>query len=191
MATQLDALLAAIDPDRTADDTVRRTNEALDGFPGKGSIAQWDEFQSFLTRLHAHLMKAVLRAGPGFPMDAEMHWHGCREILKKEYGSNGDKAAFEMARTGNQGGLYAVMKALAKGVAAELAGNEVAARVRVWLNGLTFGEQFAAAREYIVKYGRLLPSELTEGGATRLVAGFADVLKEHPRLLQKMRRVGW
>ena len=191
MATRLDALLAAIDPDRTADETVRRANQALDSFPAKGAIAQWGEFQTFLTRLHAHLMKAILRGGPGFPEDPEMHWHGCWTILRREYGSNGDKSAFEMARTGNQGGLYAVMKTLAKGMAEELAGNEVAARVRACLDRLTVDEQFSAAREYIAEYGRLLPSELTEGSAARLVADFAKVLEEHPRLLQRMRRVGW
>ena len=96
-----------------------------------------------------------------------------------------------MARTGNHGGLYAVAKCLAKGMAEELAGNEVYARICACLDRMTAEEQIAMAREYLAKYGRLLPSELVEGSAGRLVADFAKVLEEHPRVLQRMRRVGW
>jgi len=120
-----------------------------------------------------------------------MDWHGAQRMLMKEYGRSGEKAAFEMARTGNDGGLYAVMRAIGRGMAEEAAEAEIAARIQDFLDRLSPDEQIAVAREYISKFGRLLPSELTEGSAARVVANFPKVLQEHPRLMQRTRRVGW
>ena len=44
--------------------------------------------------------------------------------------------------------------------------------------------------EYLKKYGHLLPSELTEGSAARVRANFPKVLAQHPKILQKTRRLG-
>ncbi len=190
--TRLDDLLLSIDPGKTLEETRRRADEALDSFDSpKGMIENWEEFRDFMARLHCHLTGAILRAKSPLALNLEMDWHGCRQILKRAYGLSGDKAAFEMARTGNQGGLYAVMKTLAQGLAEELADTEIRAHIAAYLNGLTSEEEIDATEEYVAKHGSLLPSEITEKSAIRVKCSFAEVLQQHPRLLAKTRRVGW
>ncbi len=189
--TGLDDLLRSIDPNNTLEDARRRADEALDSFESrKGTIEDWEEFRGFLSRLHCRLNGDILCTKQPLSLNLEMDWHGCREILKKAYGASGDKAAFEMARTGNQGGLYGVMKTLAQGKAEELSDNEIRARVAAYLNRLTAEEEIAAAEEYVAKHGSLLPSEITEKGAIRIKCSFSEVLRQHPGLLAKTRHVG-
>jgi hypothetical protein len=111
-------------------------------------------------------------------------------MLRNIYGPGGEKVAFEKARTGNEGGLYAVLKALALTMGEHYAENEIRARIDQYWNQLTADEKLAAAGEYVGRYGHLLPSEMTEGSAGRILASFPRVLEMHPNLLQKIRRVG-
>ena len=111
-------------------------------------------------------------------------------MLKKAYGDQADKAAFEMARTGVEGGLYGVLKTVAQLMVEEYAGNEIRARAGAFWNGLSLDEKLEVPTEYIKKHGHLLPSELTEGSAARLRMNFLKVLEEHPRLFMNVQRVG-
>jgi hypothetical protein len=108
----------------------------------------------------------------------------------KEYGTNGEKAAFEMVRTGSEGGLYKVLKGVAKQMIDENAGNEIIARITYFWDNLTVDEKIEVTNEYIYKYGHLPPSELTEGSAARIRANFIKVLKEHPKLIKRMKKIG-
>jgi hypothetical protein len=105
-------------------------------------------------------------------------------------GSSGDKVAFELARTGNEGGLYHVLRKLASRLAEEYAGNEIRARISDWWHRLSVPQKFAAMDEYLAAFGHFLPSELTEGTAARLRADFPKVLAQHPYLMQRFRRLG-
>jgi hypothetical protein len=106
------------------------------------------------------------------------------------YGENGEKAAFEMVRTRVEGGIYTVLKKLAKQMAKEYARNEI--RLKAWhfWDSLSVDDQISATDEYLLKYGHLLPSQLTEGNAARIKANFPKVLGEHPKLIKRMRKIG-
>jgi hypothetical protein len=186
--TDLDRLLATLDPARTLDETSARTDEAINTFPmPKAIIEDWSSFQDLMTRFCLHVRKTILRLNPQYQGNAEFDWAGCREALKREYGASGFKAAFEVARTG---GVYRVLKIVAHKLSEEYGAQEVSVRAHHFLNRLTAEERIAVAREYLAKYGRFLPSALTEGSAARLVENFPKVLEQHPRLLQRLRRVG-
>ncbi|GAG41001.1 unnamed protein product, partial [marine sediment metagenome] len=120
----------------------------------------------------------------------DFDWGRALSILTKAYGPNGEKAAFEMARTGTEGGLYRVLRETAQTMAAEYAENEVGARINNYWNDLSTDERLAAPDEYLRRFGHLLPSELTEGGAWRVRANFSKVLQEHSRLIQRLSRIG-
>lgn len=107
-----------------------------------------------------------------------------------EFGPSGEKAAFEMTRTGNEGGLSRVLKAVAKSISKQLAKTEISARVSCHLDRLSIRQRLAASAEYLEKYGHLLPAELTEGSAARIHANFHKVLAEHPHLMRRMREIG-
>jgi len=191
MATELDNLLASIDPARTLDEVTRRVDNAMNAFPmTAGMVGEWEEFKVVLARFWCQLENAVLRLDPprephpGFDLERACH------ALEAEYGPNGYKAAFEMARTGNEGGLYAVLKTIAKRLIEKYACNEIRSRIDHYWGSLSVDERLAAPAEYIGKFGHHLPSELTEGSAVRIGANFPRVLEEHVRLMQRLRQIG-
>ncbi len=191
MPTKLEQLLADIDPEKTYDQTFARADDALNSFPASsGRITDWDEFIRHMARFANHVEAKILRMHAGPMEDSEFCRSRCREHLSHIYGHNGAKAAFEMARTGNEGGLFAVLKAVALRMAEEYAEAEVTARIMDCWNGLTLDGQTLVTDEYLAKYSHLLPSELTEGSAARIRADFPKVLAQHPQILQKTRRLG-
>ena len=188
MDTQLDKLLASIDPVRNLDVVSARVDKAINSFQVESSIIKcWDDYKTVLIRFFCHTECIILRIHPPRSPYPDMDWGRSCHLLIKEYGPQGEKAAFEMIRTGSEGGLYAVLKAVAKRMIDTYAGNEISARIAHYWEKLATDEKIAAAQEYVRKYGHLLPSELTEGSAGRILLNFTKVLEEHPRLIKRMR----
>ena len=191
MPTKLDQLLESIDPQRTLDETDARVDRAVNTFSWeKGLITDWSEFKACLVGFLRHIERHVLclRASPD--VSADFDWGRCVQLLMHEYGPNGEKAAFEMARTGSEGGLYGVLRRFARQVADKYAQQEITGRISHWRDGLSVDERLAAGTEYVAKYGHLLPRELTESGGVRIRANLWKVLEKHVYLVQRMRRVG-
>ena len=189
--TNLDKLLESIDPAQTLDQVSARIDDALNSFlTESGIIKDWDEFRKLVTTFFRHIENYVLRIHTFRSPDPDIDWGRCCRLLIKKYGINGEKAAFEMVRTGTQGGLYKVLKEIAEQMTEEYAGNEISARISHFWNALSTDEQIEIIEEYIDKYGHLLPSELTERSAARIKVNFPKVLNEHPRLVKRMRNVG-
>jgi len=191
MMTRLDRLLESIDPARTLDQVSARADAAINLFRLKsGIIGDWTEFRKILTEFYRHVENNILRIRPSFSGDPDIDWGRCCRLLIKEYGANGEKAAFEIARTGTEQGLYGVLKAVARRMIDEYAGNEIAARISNFWEALSTHEKLAASQEYLDKYGHLLPPELTGGSTARIRANFPKVLQEHPRILKRLRGIG-
>jgi len=191
MASALSRLLVSIDPSRTLDTVDARVDQAVNTFRmSAGAITRWDDFRNCLIRFLAHVETQVLCLR-GYPeVSVDFHWGRCVRLLLQEYGANGDKTAYEMSRTGNEGGLYGVLKAVARRIATQYAKNEIVARISAFWDGLSPEEQLSTSTLYLAQYGHLLPSELTEGSAARLRASFPKVLEEHPYLMRRLRRIG-
>jgi hypothetical protein len=163
-------------------------DEAVNSFQIDSLIIEnWDEFRGVLTNFFCHTESIILRIHTPRTPDPDFDWGRCYQLLTKEYGSSGEKAAFEMIRTGAEGGLYAVLKAVASRMIEKYAGNEISARIIHYWQDLSTDEKIAASKEYVQKYGHLLPSELTEGSAARILVNFTKVLEEHPKLIKRMR----
>ena len=191
MKTKLDRLLESIDPARTLDQVSARVDEALNSFRVKsGTIEDWEGFRTVLTEFFRHVENVVLRIRPPFFPNPDFDWGRCCKLLLKEYGANGEKAAFEMARTGTEQGLYGVLKTVARRMVDDYAGNEIAARVSKFWETLSTDEKLAVSQEYLDKYGHLLPSELTSGSAARIRVNFPRVLEEHTSIVKNLRNIG-
>lgn len=191
MATKLQRLLDSIDPARTLAEVDARVDEAFNSCPASAArITEWEEFRTCLVRFLRHVEARVLRLRTSPSMSLDFDWRRCVASLHAIYGRSGEKAAFELARTGAEDGLYGVLKALARQIAQQYASNEIRGRIGIYWDGLTTEERLAAASEYLGKFGHLLPAELVEGSAARVRANLPAVLEEHPRLLQRTRRVG-
>lgn len=179
MTTSLDTLLGEIGHERTLDEVARRADQALVSFQaGASQVTDWDAFRALLVRFLQHVERSCLRVEPTFDgrIDPDFDWGRCVQVLMAAFGREGEKAAFEMARTGNEGGLYRVLREMAHHVAGRLAQDEIAARVGAFWNGLSAEEQDAVCTAYLSRYGHLLPSEVTEGYAARIRARFPQVL---------------
>ena len=188
MKTKLDRLLESIDPARTLDQVSARVDEALNSFKVKsGIIEDWEEFRTVLTKFYRHVENVVLRIQPLRSLAPDIDWGRCCKLLIEEYGPSGEKASFEIVRTGAEQGLYGVLKAVARRMVDGYAGNEIAARISNFWETLSTDEKVAVSREYLGKYGHLLPPELTSGSAARIRANFLRVLKEHPRIMKRLR----
>ena len=189
MSTRLEKILADIDPSKTYDQTFARADDAVNSFSGTyAQITVWGQFNEYLAGFIAHVEAKILKLNSS-PIDSDFYGSKCLQLLCRIYGPNGEKAAFEMARTGKEGGLLAVLKAVALRMAEEYAENEINARVSDYWSKLSLDEQSSATDEYFEKYGHLLPAEMIEGSAARLRANFLKVLEKHPRMLRKYRNL--
>jgi len=190
MKTRLDRLLERIDPDKTFDSVSKRVDNALNSFQLRsGVVDDWNTFLSIIGKFYRHTENAILGI-PSFQTKYSGIDRGRAErCLNKEYGSSGSKAAFEIVRTGVRGGIYSILKIIATHMVEEYAGNEISARIIDFWNGLSFDEKESAIDEYLSKHGHLLPSELTEGSAVRIKVNFVNVLKEHPRMIKRVRNL--
>jgi hypothetical protein len=189
--TRLDRFLESIDPIHTMDQVSARVDEAINSFRiNSGVIENWDEFRITLTRFYRHVENITLRIRPDFSADHGIDWGRCCNLLLKEYGHNGEKAAFEMVRAGVEKGLYGVLKTVARRMIAEYSTNEIAARIAAFWGSLSTDEQLGVCKEYLHKYGHLLTTELTEGSAARIRADFLQVLKQHPGIMKRLRNIG-
>jgi len=84
-----------------------------------------------------------------------------------------------MVRTNKEGGLREVINKFTDTVVQNYAANEINAKISFYINNLSVPEKIAAGKEYVQKYGHLLPNELTESTAVRIQANFAKVLEKH------------
>ena len=143
MSDGLEGLLARIDPARTLDETDRRADEAINSFrPECGAAIQnWDVFRYCLIRFLHHVEGCVLRLKQPCDIRVDFDWGRCCQVLMRVYGANGDKAAFEIARTGKDGGLWRVLRDFARAVSEQYADAEIAALVYTFWNGLSAEER--------------------------------------------------
>ena len=189
MKSKLDRLLDSLDPSVTSDETGNRINHALNTFPlEKGRITDWDEFKDWIARFICHAENTLFKVKSRREAHPDYDWNHAYRLLQEVYGRNGEKKAFEMARKGVEGGVYAVLKALAKQLVNEYSQNEIAAKTHTFWNQLTVQERLTAGEEFLAKYGHLLPSEMTEGSGARIRANLPQALIKFPELLQKLRR---
>ena len=180
MSTKLDRLLEAIHPDITLRPIFDRAGTAVNSFPFPDVIiTQFDRFRYLLVRFSQHLDAKILRIESIPDMGVDFHWSRCYQILKQIYGVNGEKTAFDMVRTNKEGGLREVINKFTDTVVQNYDANEISAKISFYINNLSVTEKIAAGKEYVQKYGHLLPNELTESTAVRIQANFAKVLEKH------------
>ena len=192
MQTALDELLDSIRPEKTIVETFNRANEAINTFHADSALIEdREEFKDCMAEFARHIDRHILRIQNPLDESCDYYWSQFVEpVFRGIYGPSGVKTAFEMARTGNDGGLYGLLGSVAMHMAEGYAKREIQARVNAYWGRLTIDQQLEASSEYLAKYGHLLPSEMTEASAARIRADFGKVLQKHPWLLKKLSEVG-
>jgi hypothetical protein len=186
----LDKLLKKIYPEKNLEKVAARVDEAINSFRVQSCIiTQWEDYKELLTKFYNHVENIILQIGPSRKPHPDIDWGRSCRLLMQAYGQNGEKAAFEMVRTGKEGGLYAVLKTISQKMANEYSQNEIRARVYHYWNNLSTNEKLEACDEYINKYGHLLPDEMKEGNAARVRVNFTKVLEEHPHMIERFKNI--
>ena len=189
MPTALEQLLSDIDPLRTYEQTFARADEAINTFSFDcDQVKDWRDFKTCLAEFFTHVEAKLLQLHP-CPLNLDFHWAGCKQSLRSIYGDRGEKAAFEMARTGNESGLYSVLSDVALRMAEEFVESKISARVDQLWDELSVDEQLSIVTEYLVKYGHLLSSEITQSGPARIQENFPRVLDRHIRIIHRKHRL--
>ena len=191
--TSLDELIEQIDPGNTFDKVSSRAHSALNTFHMNSSVVDdWDEFKSLMSHIFCHVENGILGGVGPRAMNPVFDWERCVKTLNTIYGPEGQKAAFEIARTGNEGSLRAVIKALTDKMAESYARAEISARVARFIEELRSDiERYKrTVAEYLKEYSHLLPSDITEGTAVRVAFEFQTVLEKHPVMVRELRKVG-
>jgi hypothetical protein len=188
MTTKLDKLLKEIDPFHKIERIHSRMNSALRTFSyGSLTIRNWHEYENYLAKFFCHIENVTLRVK--MPVHPEIYYHRCIRFLNEEFGPAGEKIAYKMAKTGVNGGLFAVLDIIAKRLANFYTRNTIISYVDKYWNKLSYSERIAAAKEYRKKYAHLLPSIYTDG-STELMAGkLQKILEEHPFMIKRIRQV--
>ncbi len=191
MKSKLDILLESISPESTIQQTYNLANEAIMNFRcDKATVASWEEFKCCMARFLKHLDGTVLKLKKIPDIDLTEYWRYCIKPLLKTYGSSGDVTAFMIASTGNEGGLYAVLKAFAMYKAEEYTKNEISSKISVFWQGLSTDEKLKAADEYLCKYKQIIPSEMLEDYDPLIKGYFWKILEKHPFMIHKLRQTG-
>lgn len=187
----LKSFLRTIDPDKTIWEAERRADQAFNSFsPDSWSISDHDELLNCLSRFYWHVDSHILGISRAQNPNPEFTKGLARDILDDIYGVRGEYIAFDMSRSGIDGGLYRVLKDFAAKRASYHGNNWVSTRVSEFYNGLTNSEKAEAAREYVREYGYLLPADQTKDDAIRVQVHFYDILCSHPDLISRMRQIG-
>ena len=189
MSTKQDRLIESIHPDNTLKETFARANQAVNSFPFPNVLLKYfEQFRHVMICFHRHLEAHILNIDALPQASVDFQWSRCYGVFKEMYGSNGEKAAWEIIRTNREGGLRAVIQKYTETVARNYATNEISARIYFYLKTLSVQERIAAAEEYVQKYIHLLPDELTESSAARIHDNFAKVLEKHVYMLYDLEK---
>jgi hypothetical protein len=185
----LAAFLQSIEPPNTYDKIARSIDQLVNTFRySKSAIDDRDEFEQCLAGFYCHLENGHFKKNRA--VNRVFDYDRCSRMILEEYGSNGEKVAFEMARTGVDGGIYSIYKLIARKLIDQFAQNQIRALVSEYLNGMDAERWMKISNQYQEKYGHLLPPDFKEGSVAFLCANLNSVLEEHPRTVQRMRTIG-
>jgi len=120
--------------------------------------------------------------------DERAHCALCWALLSKELGRSAEHAAFEIARTGAEGGILGLLRTAARLYSQDKAEQRISRLVPEYWSRRSASERWADADEYIAKYRHALPNEMTEDALTRIHINFFKVLQQHPFVIRRLRR---
>ena len=142
---------------------------------------------AFFCHLENHLLNLRVEREPDLGFD----WGRCASVLIAIYGrEEGQNTAFVIARSGVEGGLRGVLRAVAKRLVNEYARAETGAKVTAFMNALSADEWMDLADDYLDEYCQWLPEEVTESNGAWFKINLFRGLAEHPFLVRRLQDSG-
>jgi hypothetical protein len=108
------------------------------------------------------------------------------EFFESLFGQYGASHAHIIALSGIDGGLYGLMKQIAKHAVSDYQRRVIHYAVDDFLVGLSGEEKMEAVHEYLDRYGDYLPPELVENNGWGIWIQFEQVLRKHPYMIRNL-----
>jgi hypothetical protein len=191
--SDFDAMINKLDPSKNMEIAARLADKAFDSYDcDKAQITSRDEFEDRITIFFHHLNTYLHRTAPIDEND--LHWMLKGEAfkaLREMYGEHGFDIALNRSKTGLDGGFYKVLKDMAFHVAEEAYSSVIQSVVATFMQSVFPAEERqAAAREYVRRFGHLLPDNLVEDNGFTISLNLEEFLLNHPKLIKRARDAG-
>ena len=191
MPTKLEKLLEKIDPAKIIDPVENRIFKSIPKiYRDKNTVENFEEFKECL----AEAAKVARNAAINVPLNAgdniDINFGQALHYLKEEYPRDTVQTVFEIMQTGAEGGVFQILKIIARTMAEEITQNQIKAIVVEFWNSLSMEEKLSVPYEYIEKYKNILPKRIVEGDNVRMRGLFWETLAQHPKMLKRIRDLG-
>jgi hypothetical protein len=188
MATKLEELMESIDPSRTIDQVSAAVDDAFNSFSHDHPIRSFDDYKKYMSAFVQYIEQIVVRFKSNDPYDQGFFWARYSNLVRNGHGPDAWKMNYEKIITGQDGGLYKLLKDVAAMILEDRSKREISARVWNFWNALSNDEKLDTVDEFVRLVGHLLPTKFTGGNAAYLKANFPRVLESYPQLLMEIRR---
>ena len=190
MTTKLESFLNDISPEETIERAQAAVSSSLNSISiSSGKIDTWDEFKELMAELYCLVESNMIGLEKPRSINLSMDWGRCSDLLFKKYGHGGDQTAFDIAQSGVEGGLYAVMKYVAEALAQQFTTNWIGVRIGEFWDNLSLEERLAVPLEYLEKYRHILPQEILEKNPSLFAANFYRFLEHHPQMIKGLKNI--
>ena len=188
MATRLEKLIESIDPSRTIDRVSAAVDDAFNSFRNRNPIRTFDDYREYMSKYVQHVEQIVLKIKSNDPYDKEFFWTRYSNLVNSGNDREAWKWNYEKITTGQDGGIYKILKDVAAKILEDRSKREISARIWNLWNSLTDDEKLDTVDEFVDLLGHLLPTKYTGGNAAYLKMNFPRVLESYPQLLMELRR---
>lgn len=110
------------------------------------------------------------------------------ETLKITYHKDTDLVVFKIINSGAEGGVYQVLKTLAKNWKTSLYNQHIELIVNKFVESLTWQERENAAKEYLNEFKDILPSNF-RNDPLQVAVSLKNILIEHPRMMKRIKEL--
>ena len=188
MPTPLQDLIKKIET--LPDEIEHLVDQGINSFnmPKTNVINDWNIFQYWLGKFYCDIEFTILGIRMAEEIDIDFYAKKSFTTLEKKFGTSSMQASFEIARTGNEGGMYTLMKTLAKLIGEKYLSNQIGTLINIYMEKLSPDDIIADSKEYLATYSHLLPLEISEKQGIRVQANFFKVLNKHPYMMRDLKR---
>lgn len=189
MNSKLKQLLEKIDYKNSFEEGEKRVERILAEYRSeKNTIDSIDELRELLSSFTSKLFNAMFQFKEPFELDHSLMFSKAIEYLEKDYPNRTELTIFKIVKSGAEGGVYKILKILAKNMNDQIFIDSIKREVSAYINGLDFDERETAAKEYLEEYGDILPANYKDDPFS-VVISLERVLIEHPFMIKRLREL--
>ncbi|MFZ1288527.1 MAG: hypothetical protein WAR79_00435 [Melioribacteraceae bacterium] len=110
------------------------------------------------------------------------------ETLKNTYHDDTDLVVFKIMNTGAEGGVYQVLKTLAKNWINNLYNQHIRLKISEFVEKQTWQERENTAKEYLNEFKDILPNNFISD-PLQIAVSLKNVLIEHPKMIKRINEL--